>query len=121
MGEPLEERPVVYLIHFERPYHHARHYLGFTTSLEKRLDQHRFGKAGSHLMRVINEAGIGFACVRTWERDPWSGEDASRTLERRLKNQKMSPRLCPVCKGDEPYPHPTPAPDPPDTYDDIPF
>ena len=30
----------VYLLHFSRPYHHARHYLGFSTELGKRFGDH---------------------------------------------------------------------------------
>src|SRR5436190_4351950 len=33
----------VYLIHFDIPYKHAKHYLGFTTNLENRITEHFFG------------------------------------------------------------------------------
>ena len=83
---------MVYLLHFERPYHHARHYIGFARSadtLPKRIKHHRQG-SGARLMEVIAAAGIGFEHVRTWP-------DGDRTFERRLKDQKHGPRLCPVC------------------------
>jgi predicted GIY-YIG superfamily endonuclease len=32
---------VVYLLHFHVPYKHARHYLGSTDDLTKRLNQHK--------------------------------------------------------------------------------
>ena len=79
----------VYLLHFDRPYKHAKHYLGYTDNLEARLRQHRQGR-GARLMQVIKEAGIGFTLVRVWEGD--------RALEKRLKKQKNSPRLCPICR-----------------------
>ena len=63
----------VYLLHFERPYKHARHYLGFAEDLERRLELHRAGR-GARLVEVVVAAGIGFQLVRTWEGD--------RTLER---------------------------------------
>jgi len=79
----------VYLLHFDRPYHHARHYLGYTNDLEARLAQHRSGN-GARLIEVISKAGISWTLVRTWK--------GGRDLERRLKAQKNSPRLCPICR-----------------------
>lgn len=89
----------VYLIHFERPIGdldnprgQARHYLGFTEDLEARLEAHRTGN-GSAIMAAVARAGVGWELVRTWEGD--------RKVERRLKNQHNSPRLCPVCRGEQ--------------------
>lgn len=83
---------VCYLLHFDRPFKHARlrHYLGFTTDLERRLDDHAHGH-GSTLMAYVSAVGIGFEVVRTWP--------GGRDLERRLKNWHNSPKLCPVCRG----------------------
>ncbi len=36
---------LIYLLHFERSYHHARHYLGYTEDLEARVTAHRAGRA----------------------------------------------------------------------------
>ncbi len=80
----------VYLLHFSRPHHHARHYLGITDDLKSRLKQHRKGR-GARLLAVIASHGISFTLARTWQGD--------KALERRLKNRKASPRLCPICKG----------------------
>lgn len=77
-----------YLIHFDRPYKHARHYLGSTVDLDKRLALHRAGK-GARLLQVLNAAGIGYAVVRTWE--------GTRADELALKARKAALRLCPVC------------------------
>ena len=35
---------IVYLLHFDRSYRHARHYIGFTQNLEQRLEAHRAGR-----------------------------------------------------------------------------
>jgi len=84
---------MIYLLHFDQPYRHARHYLGFVESdLEARLERHASGQ-GARLLAVLKAAGIGWSCVRTWP--------GSRSFERQLKNQKRSTRLCPVCAGDK--------------------
>jgi hypothetical protein len=86
----------LYLIHFQQPYHHAQHYLGFVDTsrhaleeaLESRLAYHRAGR-GSRFLRAVNAAGIGWEVVRVWE-------NGTRTDERRLKG-RSSTRLCPTC------------------------
>jgi predicted GIY-YIG superfamily endonuclease len=86
---------IVYLIHFEQPVGdpknprgQARHYLGWALDLDVRLAAHASGN-GSRLMQVVGELGIRWRVVRTWE--------GSRELERQLKRQHNSPRLCPIC------------------------
>jgi predicted GIY-YIG superfamily endonuclease len=78
----------VYLLHFERPYKHARHYLGWTLDLPKRLDEHLNG-TGGRLLEVITEEGIGFTCVRTWEGMRLRDEKKLKHRQRKL--------LCPIC------------------------
>jgi predicted GIY-YIG superfamily endonuclease len=80
----------VYLIHFDTPYKHAQHYLGYADNIEKRLQQHRTG-AGAKLMGVVYRAGITWRLVRVWE-----GGD--RELERRLKHWHGGTKLCPMCR-----------------------
>lgn len=89
---------VVYLAHFERPIspkHTCQHYTGSAESLSRRVRGHeRYPDA--RLMQVAKERGIGFKIVRTWKvPDGWS----LREYERKIKNWKMGPRLCPVCSG----------------------
>lgn len=78
----------VYLIHFERPYFHAQHYLGYTEDVAARFDRHDNGH-GSPLLRAVAEAGIAYHVVRTW--------DGDRSVERSLKRRKNGRDLCPVC------------------------
>lgn len=80
----------VYLIHFEEPYKHAQHYLGWASNLDGRLRHHRKG-TGGNLMRIVTRAGIAWRVVRTW--------DGDRHLERRIKNIGGLARCCPVCGG----------------------
>lgn len=82
---------MVYLIHFNRKFKHAGHYLGFCEtdqSIDKRLTDHLCG-LGARLMSVVTDAGIEWKCVRLWF-------GADRTFERRLK-QKGKARICPIC------------------------
>ena len=80
----------VYLLHFDEPYRHAQHYLGSAKDLDARLQHHRNG-TGAHLLRVIQQHGIGWQLARTWH------DDSQRQLERKLKNQHHAERLCPLC------------------------
>jgi predicted GIY-YIG superfamily endonuclease len=80
----------IYLLHFDAPLAHAQHYLGFAEDLAARIERHRKGN-GARLVAVFAEKGIGFTVARTWPGD--------RTEERRIKNLKMAPRLCPICRA----------------------
>ena len=86
----------IYLLHFDQAVaDHARHYLGWTSDLDARLDAHREGR-GARLMEVCRERGITWHVSRTWE--------GTRDRERALKDRAESPRLCPDCT---PSPFPT--------------
>lgn len=90
----IAEQGVVYLLHFDRPYRHARHYTGWTRNLTQRLARHANG-GGARLIAVITQAGIGFALARTWP--------GPRSRERALKNTGGASRRCPLC-GIQPRP-----------------
>lgn len=81
---------VVYLLHLDPPYKHARHYLGWTQDLAQRLERHRAG-TGARLIEVATQAGSAFRLARTWE--------GTRTRERQIKRQGGASRCCPICKG----------------------
>ncbi len=83
---------MVYLIHFNKPYKHAQHYIGFTDNMERRLHEHELTSRGAKLLQVASAAGIKFTIARTW--------DGDRKLERKLKNRKKSSSLCPICRGE---------------------
>jgi predicted GIY-YIG superfamily endonuclease len=78
----------VYLIHFDKPYKHARHYLGWAQQLNRRLRHHEAG-TGARLLQVIREKGITWTVARTWPGD--------RHLEAELKRDKHNSRMCPIC------------------------
>ena len=97
---------VCYLLHFDHPYQHARHYTGWTDDLLGRLDAHARA-CGARLMNVISRAGIGFVLVRVCE--------GTRATERAIKNAGGAARYCPACT-----PHPRNGHWPPVTEDLIP-
>lgn len=82
---------MIYLIHFDTPYKHARHYIGFVEDIDHlipRLCQHKQGQ-GARLMEVVSQSGITWQLARVFVGD--------RTEERRLKKSHNAPRLCPIC------------------------
>ena len=80
---------VVYLLHFDQPYQHARHYTGWSgDDVLDRLTQHATGR-GARLMTVIHQAGIGFILVRLCE--------GTRATERAIKHDGGATRYCPAC------------------------
>jgi predicted GIY-YIG superfamily endonuclease len=90
----------VYLIHFDRPYVHARHYLGSAANFEARLEAHRHGN-GARLMEVVKEAGITWHVSRIWQCE---SPEQARLLEAKLKRQHSDLRLCNECMHHAPDP-----------------
>lgn len=90
--KPPAHFTTVYLIHFNKAYRHARHYIGFTANLDKRITDHLCGM-GARLMEVVTHAGIEWRVARAWQGD--------RRLERRLKRWHNASLLCPLCSGKE--------------------
>ena len=85
--------PVVYLIHLQDKLgsdhpRGARHYVGTTIDLDRRLETHRAG-LGARILAAANQRGIAYDVVRTWP--------GGRDVERQLKRQRNAPRLCPTC------------------------
>ncbi len=82
----------VYLLHFERPIapgkHTTQHYIGYAADLAARLQEHASGH-GARLTQIAHQRGISWKVARLWR--------GNRTLERRLKDRKEAPALCPCC------------------------
>jgi predicted GIY-YIG superfamily endonuclease len=81
----------VYLLHFSRPYLHARHYIGFTTDLKSRLSAHRGGRS-TPLIRAAVAEGIELLLARTWD-------TVTVGFEHRLHKSKYRFMACPICSG----------------------
>lgn len=87
--------PWIYLLHLDKPLHHARHYAGCTTDLTQRLITHATGH-GSHLTRHLYLIGIGWTLGGIYQ----AKEGCNlRAIERILKDQKHGPRYCTLCTG----------------------
>jgi predicted GIY-YIG superfamily endonuclease len=78
----------VYLLHFDQPYKHARHYVGWARNVKRRLAEHEAGR-GARLLAVVRSAGIGWTLARMWP--------GSRARERQIKRQGGHARQCPLC------------------------
>lgn len=61
---------MVYLIHFERPYQHARHYIGYTDNLDQRIHDHECTAHGARLLQVVREAGMLCPMCKAERRGP---------------------------------------------------
>jgi predicted GIY-YIG superfamily endonuclease len=84
----------VYLIHFEKHFKHAKHYIGFTSvNVEERFKRHKNG-SGSSLLKAVSKEKINFIIARTWPGKPFS-------FEKDLKHQKNSKRFCPICNPEK--------------------
>lgn len=81
---------VIYTLHLDRPFGHAKHYTGWTARLENRLREHAAGR-GSRLLAAARAAGIGWSLA--------SLEVGDRFRERVLKTRGGAARRCPVCAG----------------------
>ena len=81
----------LYLLHFDPPYKHAGHYLGWAKDIDARLGAHMRG-TGARLVAVAVAAGCRVELVRVW--GGWTRKD-----EARLKKQGSRARLCPICAG----------------------
>lgn len=81
---------MVYLYHFDKPYRHAQHYLGSTDrDLALRDKEHRTGR-GSPLVKAALDRGYSLTLIALYP-------DEGRGLERAIKLQKNSRRICPIC------------------------
>jgi len=86
----------LYLLHFDRPYKHARHYLGYAAdvpTMHTRIDAHYNATPGDgqhhRLMQVVSAAGISFTLARVWP-------EGTREDEKRRKKSGNA-RRCPIC------------------------
>lgn len=92
----------VYVLHFEPPYRHAAHYIGYTPdeTAARRFGEHLRG-VGSPLVKAALKAGSRVVLAHEY---PAAGRD----FERSLKARRDTKLWCGCC-GVHRRPHPSPA------------
>lgn len=87
------EAPIagLYLFHFEPPYRHAGHRLGYSKDIRERVRTHLKLRSGSPLVRAALAAGSEVVVARIWP-------GATLALERQLHRQGGLSRHCPICR-----------------------
>lgn len=86
----LNDRVGVYLLHFDTGVGNAKHYVGWSINIGRRVKLHQKGQSRVALTREAARRGIKMSVVRIWE-------GCDRDVERRLKNRKKSRLMCPIC------------------------
>lgn len=84
----------VYLLHFEQPFRHARHYIGFTSAPDPdvRLTEQLRG-GGANLIKHVIAAGIPILLAKEWPAVP-------QAFEYQLKNRGGAAKTCPICRAE---------------------
>lgn len=81
----------LYLLHFDPPYRHARHYLGYADAIPRRVHEHfDVPSKASPLVRAALAAGCRVQLSAVWL-------GLGRTDERRRKRGGGHARHCPTC------------------------
>lgn len=90
-----------YLIHFDTPYKHAQHYMGYTSrSARARFAEHLTGSDVA-LVRAARDAGITMRLARIWGKEGRAFESRHkyRAPGQHRHGTKRSLRpLCPICR-----------------------
>ena len=84
----------VYLLHFDQPYKHARHYVGWTArNVKRRLAEHEAGR-GARLLAVVREAierlpGMRRQVITLRDVEGWSAKETCSLLGISEGNQRI--------------------------------
>jgi predicted GIY-YIG superfamily endonuclease len=94
-SRPSTPHGTVYVLHFDQPFKHANHYIGFTTrTVEDRLVEHIIGDGSKFLAKVV-AAGITFRLAVVFP-------NVDLRYEYQLKNRGGAKRVCPICQEKSP-------------------
>jgi len=95
---------IVYLLHFQAPYRHCRHYIGFTERpLAVRLGEHWRGNGSSLTAAALGQPSNRLVLARVWPHVASLDEPfdpsllVDQGLEMVLKCRAEGPALCPTC------------------------
>lgn len=85
----------VYILHFDKPYKHAMHYLGITNDPDRRFKEHNSGQGG-RLPAVVRQNNIDFEMFILGKYNTY---EEAKTREKHLKEKYKKPsRYCPKCR-----------------------
>jgi len=87
---PVPTMTGCYLLHFDPPFKHAKHYLGWAKKIASRVQKHQAGQSRARLTTAAAQAGVQMTLARTWP-------GATRIDEARIKRQGGLARSCPLC------------------------
>lgn len=91
MRKKKKEKGFIYLLHFSKPFKHARHYTGWAKDVERRTAEHIEGGCKCNpLVKAASAAGIRIEVARIYP-------GKTRDQERAMKNQGGASRRCPLC------------------------
>jgi len=87
-----------YILHFDRPFHHAKHYVGSADNVTERVAKHQSDQCDVKILIAAKAQGIGFTLAKTM-RNSRKGR-ANKTKEYRIKASGGVGKqgLCPICK-----------------------
>lgn len=82
----------IYVLHFTKPIDHRKHYVGYTTDLDRRLAQHRSGE-GAKLVGAVMRSGGNFVLALALK-VPFT---RAQSVERYIKTHGSGMHICPLC------------------------
>ncbi|ROL61145.1 GIY-YIG nuclease family protein [Bacteroidetes/Chlorobi group bacterium ChocPot_Mid] len=83
---------MVYILHFDKKFHHAQHYVGCTEDLQRRLKEHlNCRQCGSKIVRAAIKKGIKIELAKVYP-------EGDRVLEKKIKSMKKTSLICPICQ-----------------------
>ena len=86
----------LYIIHFSKPFKHARHYIGIAQDAEKRFERHLSGR-GAVLIREAIKADIGIKFTK-YIISTHDGYSTAKAEEKRIKSHNNHKKRCPECR-----------------------
>jgi hypothetical protein len=89
----------VYILHFDKPFKHAKHYVGSADCVRDRLFVHESAACDVKILQAAKTQGITWSLAKVMKNDLKNGH----TKEFRIKRSGGIPKqgLCPICQKQE--------------------
>ena len=88
----------VYILHFDKPFHHARHYIGSANNVAERVAKHTSNPDVKMLIAALQQ-GITFTVARTFRNNRVNGHTKEYRIKRSGGVGKQG--LCPICNKEK--------------------